>query len=199
MNASWRTTFFGLVAAIGGAIVGAYQLKPDLLASFPHWLQGAAFLASVIGTAGMGLSARDNNVTSEQAGAGGPSKLNLPLAFLVATIAIAGLTACQSPPQRQAFNVASAPAETADQVMKVWGDYVHQFHPSAAAELQVLHAYKKAKAAELATIDAAEAYANQVGTTNALGVSVINAFSSPEGQRALADLVALVQSFGVKL
>lgn len=69
MKASWKTTLFALVAAAGAAILGAYELKPALLAGFPTWLPGVGLLASVVGTACVGVFARDNNVTSEQAGA----------------------------------------------------------------------------------------------------------------------------------
>jgi hypothetical protein len=66
---SWKTTLFGLMAAIGGGILGAYTLKPDMLAGFPHWLPGLGVLLSTIGTACLGLSARDNNKSSEDVGA----------------------------------------------------------------------------------------------------------------------------------
>lgn len=117
------------------------------------------------------------------------------LAALIIVGFVVGLTAgCQSPPQRIAYNVAAVPAVTLDQVMKAWGDYVHQYHPGVDVERKVLAAYQKARTAELVDIDAAHAYANSVGTTN-----VIGAIQSPEAGRALAELIDLLKSLGVKI
>lgn len=65
MNTSWRTTTAGIaaiVAAIGTAVVALFDTDP---ATLPDW---GAVAAAVL--AGIGLiAARDNRVTSEQAGA----------------------------------------------------------------------------------------------------------------------------------
>ena len=84
---SWKTTVFGLLAAIGASILGLYAVSPDVLAGFPVWLKGAAALASAIGTAGVGVFARDNNKTSEDVGAGKDSG-GVQLRFLFIIVAI---------------------------------------------------------------------------------------------------------------
>lgn len=66
MGSSWRTTTAGIGAiliAIGSALAAQFDADP---ATVPDW--GAVIAA---GIAGIGLLfARDNKVTSEQAGAG---------------------------------------------------------------------------------------------------------------------------------
>ncbi len=203
MNKSWKTTLFALVAATGGAVLGAYQLKPQMLAGFPAWLPGAGLLMSIIGTACLGVFARDNDKTSEQVGATGPSQSsNVPvkvLALLVACGLLAGyVTGCQSPPQRQAYNVVAAPAMTLDHVMQIWGDYVKANHPPVEQERAALNLYRKAKAAELAAIDAAHLAADTMVSTN-LTATVTTSLQSPEAAQALSDLVDLVRQCGLKL
>jgi hypothetical protein len=57
---SWKTTAAGLVAAIGTYLVGAEGLPP--------WWKHVGNILQMVGVAGIGMMARDNNVTSEQAG-----------------------------------------------------------------------------------------------------------------------------------
>jgi|GEM_PF-1378119 len=202
---SWKTTLFGLLAAAGGAILGAYELKPELLAGFPKWLPGIGLLASCIGTACVGLAARDNNVTSEQAGAAPvPSTGTLRSVVLPAILAIglAGvIVGCAGTPARIAYNTVAAPAITVDQAMKAWGDYVGQFHPPVATELKVKAAFERYQATELLAIDAAKAFADlsASGNTNSLGARVQAELTSQAASTALTDLVSLLQNIGVKL
>lgn len=64
-NASWKTTVAGIAAivtALGSAVAALFDADPTTL---PDW---GAVAAAVL--AGVGLiAARDNNVTSEKAGA----------------------------------------------------------------------------------------------------------------------------------
>ena len=201
---SWKTTTFGLMAAIGAGITGAYLVKPDLLAGFPAWLPGIGVLLSSIGTACFGLAARDNNKTSEQVGAGGPAlpKIGAPVVALILSLGVAGaLTSCSSTPARIAYNGVAAPAITVDHAMTMWGDYVAQFHPPAATELKVKAAFEKYQAAELLAIDAARAYAdlNSSGATNTVAARAQTELTSQTAASALADLVNLLQNVGVKL
>ena len=59
MKSSWKTSIFGILSAIGVALV---PLKD------PAWLTTVGTILAAIGAAGIGLSARDNGVSSEQAG-----------------------------------------------------------------------------------------------------------------------------------
>ena len=58
---SWKTTVFGILGA-GGAYL--------MTVNDPAWMQNVGGILAAVGTAGLGMAARDNNVTSEQAKAG---------------------------------------------------------------------------------------------------------------------------------
>lgn len=60
---SWRTTLGGIAAALGSALMGAHE------AGAPKWVSLAGYVLSAFGVALLGAAARDNNVTSKQAGA----------------------------------------------------------------------------------------------------------------------------------
>lgn len=105
---------------------------------------------------------------------------------------------CQSGPERTAYNVAKAPAVTVEQTMTAWGDYVAKFHPGPATELKVRAAFEKAKAAELVAIDAAHAYANAASGTNSVPQQLQSALLSQQAADALSELLALLQTFGLK-
>lgn len=74
---SWKTSLFGLTAAIGAAIVGAFATGVMDPHDFPLWLKKVALLMAVIGGAGTGFFARDNDKSSEQVGAGGQGKVDI--------------------------------------------------------------------------------------------------------------------------
>ena len=57
--ASWRTTVFGILAAAGTGLLAVKD---------PAWVATLGQIMAAIGAAGVGLSARDNKVSSEQAG-----------------------------------------------------------------------------------------------------------------------------------
>jgi hypothetical protein len=101
---SWKTTLFGLISGLGAGILGAYMVDPKLLAPFPAWLPGLGVLLSSIGTACLGLAARDNNKTSEDVGASvsppsapprtGPSLPGSVLFLALAAVLPAALVSC---------------------------------------------------------------------------------------------------------
>lgn len=194
---SWKTTSTGMLMLIGAAVT----LWFDRNRLTPQIIMGAA----TTGLAGIGLIlARDNDKSSEDVGAkpAAPSARTgvtglLMLLFCGGLLAVALSAGCQSPPQRVAFNTVQAPAVTADTAMKVWGDYVKQYHPGPAAERKVYAIYKRAKAAELAAIDAAHLAADSAGSTNS--VPITQTLQSPEASAALSDLVDAIRSFGCKL
>lgn len=63
MKSSWKTTLAGVLSAVGAYL----KTQTD-----PAWLATLGNLLTYGGLAGMGIFARDNNVTSEQAGAADP-------------------------------------------------------------------------------------------------------------------------------
>ena len=64
MNSSWKTTLGGILSMIGAAL----QALPDNAPGAATLKPWSIFLVAV-GASITGLAARDNNVTSEQAGA----------------------------------------------------------------------------------------------------------------------------------
>jgi hypothetical protein len=126
-------------------------------------------------------------------------KLHLLLLAAVAAVVLTFTPGCSSTPARAAYNAVSIPAVTVDQAMTAWGDYVAQYHPSAAVESQVKDAYDKYQAAELLAIDAAQAYAAVVSSTNSTGAAVAQQLTGQNAAQALADLVALLRQLGVNI
>lgn len=66
MKSSWKTTAAGIGAilvAVGSALTATFDADPATVADW------GAVVAAIIAGAGL-IMARDNNVTSEQAGAG---------------------------------------------------------------------------------------------------------------------------------
>ena len=201
MNSSWKTSLFGLMAGVGAGITGAYLIKPDALASFPHWLPGVGVLLTSIGTTCLGLAARDNNKSSEQVGAGGPSPISiktLPLLALAAVLSF-GTVGCQAPHQRIEYNLAAAPVISLDHARQAWVDYVRQFNPSPAVIARVEVLYEKARAAAIANIDAEQILAGLSGSETNLTARIQQTATSRAAQNALADFVSLLQQLGVKL
>ena len=61
---SWKTTLFGILGGLGtlGAMLSHFE-------GGPAWVTGLAVALVALGQIGNGLSGRDNNVSSEAAGA----------------------------------------------------------------------------------------------------------------------------------
>jgi hypothetical protein len=201
---SWKTTIFGLLAAIGGGIVAAHNLKPDLLAELPKCVPGLGYILSFVATAGIGLAARDNDKTSEDVGANkpAPGQLGSGAASLFLIAGLAGLMiGCQATPARIAYTGVAGPAITVDTAMTAWGGYVAQFHPAPEVEQKVKAAFERYQAAELLAIDAAQMYAEMASSsaTNSAGSRVRAELASQTAANALADLVGLLRNLGVKL
>lgn len=72
MNRSWKTSTFGLLAALGGAVLAGLESGMIDSSNLPSWLKGLAGLCLALGVGGTGWFARDDNKTSEQVGAAGP-------------------------------------------------------------------------------------------------------------------------------
>lgn len=204
MTTSWKTSFFGLMAAIGAAALGALQLKPDFFAGWPHWLPGAALLLSTIGTAGVGLAARDNDKTSEDVGAkpATPGSLRGLATAAVLALGLAGvLIGCISTPATVAYQTEATTVTSADAAMNAWGAYVAQFHPPASQEAAVKAAYLKYQAAIEAVIDASQVYVTLTasGSTNTVAAQNNVAAVTQLASQAFANLLNVIKQFGVKL
>lgn len=128
--------------------------------------------------------------------------LSLFLSFLAIDSALLAFSGCAGGPQRVAYNVQAGAQITVDSAMKIWGDFVKQFHPGVDKERAVFAAYNKAKSAALEAIDASELYAAAVSSGDTNSVPALNLTAQAKQQAAastLADLVNLLQQFGVKL
>lgn len=206
MNTSWKTSLFGFLLAFGGGIVAAMATGLIDPSHLPIWFKDAAVLLTVAGGAGLGKYARDNDKSSEQVGAGSPGRSPTKAGVAGPLLLSAGLAAailalpgCQSTPARVAYNTVSVPAVTVNAAMTAWGDYVGQYHPPVGQELAVKAAFEKYQVAELAAISAAKVYADLAasGNTNSLSARVQTEITSQTVTQALADLVAVIRSFGV--
>jgi hypothetical protein len=204
---SWKTTVFGLMASIGAAVAAGIQQGVINAHDLPHWVGSVAALLSVIGIAGLGFNARDNDKTSEQVGAGKPAGGPPTVLLLIIAVLLYGtaismmVSGCVGGPQRIAYNVESTAQVTVETAMGAWGDYVKQYHPPAAQEQQVADAYKHYQDAMTAVIDATQVYVALAAnaSTNAPNADTQRQLAAHQAAVALADLVALVRNFGVKL
>ena len=124
----------------------------------------------------------------------------LPIALMLALCCLSlPFAGCQSTSSRIAYTTVATPAITVQQAMIAWGDYVAQYHPSAATEAKVKAAYLKYQAAELVAIDAAQAYVAVAGSTNSTPAAITQAATGQAAASALGDLINLLRQFGVKI
>jgi hypothetical protein len=81
---SWKTTLFGLMAALGAGAVTVDGL--------PTWAVTLARLSIALGLAGLGFFSRDNDKTSEQVGADKKGQ-QVPIKFGLLAVSALALTA----------------------------------------------------------------------------------------------------------
>ena len=60
---SWKTTILGIIAAIQPL----YALVMECVQGSCDWSQMLVYIMAIAGVFGLGVAARDNNVTSEEA------------------------------------------------------------------------------------------------------------------------------------
>ncbi len=97
---SWKTSLFGLLGASGGAVLGAYAIGLLAPGDLPSWIKSVAILCSVIGPAGVGVFARDNNKTSEDVGLKTPTAFDVPISSPTPDTGITRTRAVPPPPFR---------------------------------------------------------------------------------------------------
>lgn len=107
---------------------------------------------------------------------------------------------CKSSPATTAVRVSDASRVTVEAALGAWDAYIVQNHPPLDQQLAVKDAWEKYQAAQLVVLDAAlvlrTAQEEQTDTTTAK--SLLTA-AIAEGGQSLADLMALIRKFGVKL
>lgn len=121
---SWKTTSAGLLAIAGGLVRMAFAIKSG------NVTEEAVMTTITTIVTGIGLLvARDNNVTSEQAGAAKPeptiSKSVLPMlligALCLSPLAVTGCKTTQTPAVTVAFRTLETTQILVDKAMKVYG------------------------------------------------------------------------------
>lgn len=182
---SWKTTLCGVLAIVGGALVQF----------FPEYAKLGGFMACIGSGLGL-LFARDNNVTSEQAGAKSSAVANtFKLGLIVALIGVAAsatLTGCKTP-----YQAAGVVVVTADRAADGWADYVvitkhnppYDTNTLARQEMEVRDATLKYQAA-MDTLYFTRKSALAAGDTNATTEAVLL-----QSQLASDALVKLIISF----
>jgi hypothetical protein len=202
---SWKTTaagIGGLMTAIGSALNQLFDGNP---ATNPDW----NLLLPIIFTSLIGIFARDNNVTSEQAGANDPGKpptlanaSRLPLLLLIgllaATVALPlAITGCGSTPQRVSYQSAATTTVTVETALRAYNEFAKAGKTTPEQNAKVKAAYVKYQAAFAVVCDAGAIYAASGGTNApanaALQQAIVNSGAT------ITDLINLVTTFGVKL
>jgi hypothetical protein len=130
------------------------------------------------------------------------------LSVLLAAFVLSGLSAglfmvsgCGTTPQQASYQAAGTIVTSADAAMTAWGDYVAQFHPPASQEAAVKAAYQKYQATMAALVDAVQIYVTLAGSgsTNAPPALTTVTTAQQLASQSLADLLAMLTQFGVKL
>lgn len=196
---SWKTTSAGALAIVS-AITTLWFQRASLT---PELITGAA--AAILTGVGL-LCARDNDKSSEDVGAKDPPATLPKTGPLLALSLAAGLAlssaGCSTTPSTAAYRTSATAKVSVDSAMRSWGNYVAQFHPPVSQEAAVRDAFKKYQLAQAAILDAAINYRTAQETGDAEGQTTAqNALSASvaTASGALDDLVALIQSFGVKI
>jgi hypothetical protein len=196
---SWKTTSTGLLTIIGALTTLWFQhatLTPELVIT-------AA--TAILGGVGL-LFARDNDKSSEDVGATTPQTI-LPksgplLALALCASLVAFTPGCSTTPGTAVYRTAGTAKITVDSAMHAWGDYVKAFHPPIVQEQQVKTAFYQYQLAQVAILDAAINYKTAEDTGDAQGQDVATTAmhaATLTASGALADLIGLIQSFGVKI
>lgn len=129
MNASWRTSLAGLAVILGAlaSAVKAYAATGQV----PDMAGLVAFFSAI--STGVGLMhARDNKVTSEQAGAGLPKidsgasglKAAVLIPFLAGSLVLGYVvTGCTTSQERKTYNADATAITTATAALDSWATY----------------------------------------------------------------------------
>lgn len=108
------------------------------------------------------------------------------------------VTGCHTPPQTVAYRAASGTTLSVETAIRTYNVFAAQGKTTVAQNQQVKAAYEKYQAALLVVCDAGAIYAATSGT-NAPAVSLALQVAVQNSAASFADLVNLIQSFGVKL
>jgi hypothetical protein len=129
------------------------------------------------------------------------NRFPFPVAMCIAAAilcAVVALSSCSSP------NAASTTAATlttvkgsADAAMTAWGAYVAAAQPGTNEEQQVYNLWRSYKSAELAALEADDAWLIMAQTNSSLTTPTNVIVAQAAESAALQNLIALIASFGV--
>lgn len=130
-----------------------------------------------------------------------PPQLTL---FLLCGYLCLGTSGCAlfqgATPAKQAVNVSDVTRVTVESALRAWDDYIVAHHPPLSQQREVKKAWENYRAAQVLILDAALILkeAETAGTTTPEQQAQLN-YAVAEASAALADLIKLLQGFGVKL
>ena len=108
------------------------------------------------------------------------------------------VSGCKSTPQQVAYQAAGTTAVTVETALAAYDQFAKAGKTTVAQNLAVKNAYVKYQAAFAVLCDAGAAYAASGGATNAPVAAALEQATANANQ-SINDVIALVQSFGVKL
>jgi hypothetical protein len=126
------------------------------------------------------------------------------LALMCAGVLVAVTGAGCNSVNQSGYRAVGAAHVTVHAAMSAWNEYVKLKHPPASQELAVKAAFEKWQRAMLVVCDAGKAQAQAIAAaaqTNGV-ISIVSNFlqqAVADAAQDQADLVGLIQSFGVKL
>lgn len=114
---------------------------------------------------------------------------------ILAITCLFAVVGCNTPAVVVAYKAESTAVVTIDTAMLAWGDYVSAHHPGPIHEQKVMDAFNHYKLCALAVVDASKAFAESSSPDDKTKLNAALAAASA----SLADVLAAVRSFGVKI
>lgn len=165
---SWKTTLGGILYCVGTGL----ERNPH---TAPY-----ADTVKAIGVGILALAARDNNVTSEQAGASAPKPPGPPVVGLLLIASLLFATGCHTTPLDASAKVLTSTVQTVDSAMTGYAQLVALGQVSVPSQAQARKLYGEYQAAE-AIAEASILAAVKTGDTSGLAKSeaALNAAKLP--------------------
>lgn len=157
-------------------------------------------VGAVLGAAGVGLREVVDQLKTRITT--GPKAIITLL--LLACLSFGGAAGCAlfkgATPAKAAVNVSDVSKVTMEAALQAWDSYIVQNHPPLDQQIAVRDAWRNYQAAQILILDAALILkeAETAGGNTPEQIAQLN-YAIAEASNALADLVKLLQTFGVKL
>jgi hypothetical protein len=118
--------------------------------------------------------------------------------FILAASLCFGAVGCHSTPQRVTYQAAATSSVTVETALQAYDVFAAQGKTTPQQNAAVKAAYERYQAAFAVVCDAGAVYAS-AGQTNAPAASAALQSAVLNANQAISDMMALLQSFGVKL